>query len=367
MTFILSHAEALKRYQPVFAGAHRVPGLKLPQDRVVIANRGGLSGRAEELLFRRFRIAGRLAADLDKFRPRLVHAHFGLSGPAALTLADALGVPLIITYHGRDATIADEEVRKSWLGREYVRGREAAVRKAGLIIAVSDFIRKQLLTKGYPDSKVVVHRNGINTSYFRYTGQEREPVVLFVGRFVQKKGCEYLLHALGQLRYEGHPVRAVLIGDGPFRPTLEKLATDVGADVNFAGFLPLEEVRDWLGRATVVAVPSVTATDGDCEGLPTVILEAQAMGTPVVATRHAGIPEGVLENRSALLVTERDVAGLAQAIRFFIEKPEAVSSFGAAGRAFVESRFDIVTQTRGLEDLYDRVRKRAEATGKAEA
>ncbi len=73
-----------------------------------------------------------------------------------------------------------------------------------------------------------------------------------------------------------------------------------GADVEFTGFLPLAEVRDWLGRAQSSAVPSVTAANGNSEGLPTVILEAQAMGTPVVATRHAGNAEGVVEGRSAL-------------------------------------------------------------------
>ncbi|MBK6350399.1 MAG: glycosyltransferase [Proteobacteria bacterium] len=129
----------------------------------------------------------------------------------------------------------------------------------------------------------------------------------------------------------------MLVGDGPLRPTLERLAGEVGADVEFTGFWPAAEVREWLGKAAVVAVPSVTAADGDSEGLPTVILEAQAMGTPVVATRHAGNAEGVVEGRTALLVEERDVPGLAAA-------PFGTSSnsrggrecFGAAGRAFVE-------------------------------
>ncbi|MGH7129107.1 MAG: glycosyltransferase, partial [Planctomycetaceae bacterium] len=362
MTFILSHAEALGRYRAVYAGARRVNGLTLPPGRSFTANRGGAAGLAEEFLFRQFGRTGRFAADLRECRPRLVHAHFGLSGPAARTLAIALGVPLVITYHGRDATIADKVVRKSRLGREFIRGRKAAVSYASLIIAVSDFIRKRLLARGCPDAKIVVHRNGIDTRFFRRDGQEREGIALFVGRFVEKKGCEYLLRALGKLRAEGCPARGVLIGDGPLKPRLLQIAAEAGADVAFTGFLPLDQVKDWLGRASVVAVPSVTAADGDCEGLPTVILEAQAMGTPVVATRHSGIPEGVIENRSALLVAERDVGALAEALRIFMEKPEAVSSFGAAGRAFVEANFDIVAQARGLEDLYDRARQGARST-----
>ena len=141
---------------------------------------------------------------------------------------------------------------------------------------------------------------------------------------------------------------------------LESLAREVGADVEFTGLLTLAQVRERMGQASVVVVPSVTAADGDSEGLPTVILEAQAMGTPVVATRHAGNAEGVQEGRSALLVDERDVPGLANAIRHFIDHPESVASFGAAGRAFVETNFDIEQQAAGLERLYDRARQQAE-------
>jgi colanic acid/amylovoran biosynthesis glycosyltransferase len=356
MTFVLSHAEALRRYGCVFAGSHRVRGLALPEDRVVTANRGGISGLAREYLFRRFGMAGHMATELRKFRPSLVHAHFGLSGPAALALAGSLEVPMIVTYHGRDATITPEQARRSRRGREYLRGSQRLIQGASLIIAVSDFIRARLLDQGCPASKVVTHRNGIDVNFFRPAGRRRESFVLFVGRFVEKKGCEYLVRALGRLREKGLPTRAVLIGDGPGRPALERLVGQAGADVAFTGFLALTQVRDWLEKASVVVVPSVTAANGDSEGLPTVILEAQAMGTPVVATRHAGNAEGVLEGQSALLVDERDVAGLAEAIEFFLTNPAAVESFGANGREFVKSRFDIGAQVAGLERIYDRAR-----------
>jgi glycosyltransferase involved in cell wall biosynthesis len=364
MTFIQSHAEALRTYQPVFAGAHRVPGLPLPEDRVVTANRGGLAGRAEEFLFRRLHFAGRLARDLRRFEPAVVHAHFGQSGPSALALAESLQVPLVVTFHGQDATISDHELRGSWRGREYLRGRQRVIRGAGLIIAVSDFIRQRLLAGGYPEEKVVTHRNGIDISFFHRREAQREPVALFVGRFVEKKGCEYLVRALGQLSESNRPVQGVFVGDGPLRPKLEELSARVGANIRFTGFRPLPEVRDWLGRASVVVVPSVTAANGDSEGLPTVILEAQAMGTPVVVTRHAGNAEGVLEGRSAIVVAERDVPGLADAVRFFVDQPAAIETFGTAGRAFVAATFDIARQAQGLEQLYDRVRHRVQ-TGQA--
>jgi glycosyltransferase involved in cell wall biosynthesis len=296
-----------------------------------------------------------MASNLRNFRPRLVHAHFGQSAPAALTLSRSLQIPLVVTYHGQDATISDDELRRSWRGREYLRRRPAVIRNAALVIAVSEFIRSRLVERGFPAIKVVTHRNGIDLDMFRRGSSIRERLVVFVGRFVEKKGCEYLIRAVGQLRRTGEPVRAVLIGDGVLGPSLRKLSAEVGAAAEFAGFLAPRDVRHWLERASVVVVPSVTASDGNSEGLPTVILEAQAMGTPVVATRHAGNAEGVAEGRSALLVDERDVGGLADAIRFFLQNPRAVESFGAAGRSFVESQFDIGVQAAGLELLYDRV------------
>lgn len=356
MTFILSHAEALSRYRPVFAGAHRAEGIDLTGHALVTANGGGLTGRIEEALFRQFGLAGGFARRLRRFAPTVVHSHFGTTGPSARALARSLRVPFVVTYHGQDATISDEEARKTWRGREYLRGRHRVMRDAARIIAVSDFIRGRLLAKGYPERNVVTHRNGINLREFRRGAQARERVVVFVGRFVEKKGCEYLVRALAKLRREASTARGVLVGDGPGRASLEKLAQELGADVTFTGFLPPADVRDWLARASVVAVPSVTAANGDSEGLPTVILEAQAMGTPVVATRHAGNAEGVAEGRTALVVAERDVDALAASLKFFLDDPEAVRSFGAAGREFVERNFDIVEQARGLERIYDRAR-----------
>lgn len=356
MTFILSHAQALRRYQPVFAGAHLADGIALPAGRVVTANDGGVTGRLHELLFRQFGLAGRFARRLRPYCPTVVHSHFGTTGPSALSLARALGIPLVVTYHGQDATITDEQARRTWRGREYLRGRTEVMREAAVIIAVSDFIRGRLVAKGYPADKVVTHRNGIDLDAFRRGDVAREPIVVFVGRFVEKKGCEYLIRALALLRQRGQAAKGVLVGDGPERPGLERLAAETGAVVEFTGFLPLPAVRAWLARASVVAVPSVTAANGDSEGLPTVILEAQAMETPVVATRHAGNAEGVDEGRSALVVEERDVEGLAQALRFFLVDPGAAQAFGMAGREFVESRFAIAAQASGLERLYDRAR-----------
>ena len=251
---------------------------------------------------------------------------------------------------------------RSRRGRDLLRKKPRLIEHTGAFIAVSDYVRKCLIEKGYPDEKIVVHRNGIDLRFFDPPRRKsRQGIVLFVGRFVEKKGVRYLIEAAARMQREGVDFELVLIGDGLLQATLEGLARDAGVRCQFPGFLPIEEVRQWLGRASVVAVPSVVASNGDTEGLPTILLEAQAMETPLVATRHSGIPEGVRQGVTAELVDEKDVEGLAVALRSFIDSPAKIESFGAAGREFVSENFDIQTQVRGLEAIYSRLCR--EATG----
>lgn len=356
-TFIKSHAEALARYRPIYAGAHRVRGMSLPEDRTFVVNDGSFLGWVREAMFRQFGVAPRLINALRREHVGVVHAHFGTSGPAGLAMARPLDVPLVVTFHGHDATMTEHEARKTHRGRELIRKKSTLIDGTAAFIAVSGYIRERLLEQGYPESKVLLHRNGIDLDYYSRTGDvPREPVVLFVGRFVEKKGARYLIEAAKLLKDTGVEFELVLIGNGPLEEGLKDAAARAGIQCRFTGFLPVAEVRHWLERARVVAVPSVIASDGDSEGLPTVLLEAQAMEVPIVATRHSGIPEGVQEGVTAELVDERDVRGLAESLRGFLSSAEKAESFGRAGRRFVAENFDLRKQVAGLEELYDRLR-----------
>lgn len=360
MTFIKSHAEALRSYTPVYAGAHRVDGLPLPQDRLYVVNDGSVTGRLKEYLFRELGYAPSFIEDLRSTQPAIVHTHFGTAGPSGMVLADKLRIPSVVTFHGKDATMSQEELRSSRRGRRLIRDKAALIDRTDLFIAVSTHVRRCLLKQGYPEKKVVVHRNGIDLDYFKPPANvARSAVVLFVGRFMEKKGAEYLIEAAAQIANAGHQFDLVMLGDGPLRTRLERLAHQANINCSFPGFLPLAEVREWIGRAAVVAVPSVVASDGDSEGLPTILLEAQAMKTPVVATHHSGIPEGVQDGVTAELVTERDVDALADRILSFLVSPDKVRKFGEAGRQFMISDFDLYKQVAGLEEIYSNLHEQA--------
>jgi glycosyltransferase involved in cell wall biosynthesis len=281
-----------------------------------------------------------------------------------MALARALGVPFVVTFHGADATVNPESSLKTRRGRELSRAKHAVIREASAFIAVSDHIRSRLMEQGYPEDKVVVLRNGIDVDFFKPTSSgERDPVILFVGRFVQKKGATYLLEAAQRLMAAGVRFELVMLGSGPLEDELREAATQSGLPCRFPGFMPLTGVMEWLQKARVVVVPSVTADNGDQEGLPTILLEAQAMETPIVATRHSGIPEGVDENVTAYLVDEKDTAGLADKLRIYLENPELARGAGVAGREFVLRNFDMRDQVRELENLYDRLQREYFETG----
>jgi len=353
MTFIKSHAEALTKYIPVYAGSHRASGIELPDDRTYVLNEGTPAGYLREAIFRSRGWAPGLVRKLKSHGPQVVHVHFGTCGPAGMALADKLQIPLVVTFHGQDATKRREEAVKSHRGRELLRNKDRMIETAGAFIAVSDYIRQRLLEQGYPDEKIILHRNGIDLDFFSpRTNQPREPIVMFVGRFVEKKGIPYLIEAAQILRDQGTRFELVLIGGGPLEAELKEAAAEAGIPCRFEGFLHVREVRNWLEKASVVAVPSVVAANGDSEGLPTILLEAQAMAVPIVATRHSGIPEGVIDGATAEIIEERDTAALAEKLRSFLESPDMVRAYGEAGRQFVSENFDIRTQAAGLEDIY---------------
>ena len=345
-TFVRAHVEALTRYRPLLAGledkGHVPPALR----DALFVPRGAFARTAARL-----GATGALARRLRAEHPRLVHAHFGPDGLAALPLARRLGVPLVVTLHGYDVSRTDARLwlsgRLSWM--RYAAGRARLARGAALFLAVSEAVRQAAVARGFPAERTRTHHLGIDLTRF-VVGREREPdLVLHVGRLVEKKGTAVLLDALARLPN----ARLVIVGDGPERGALERQAAPLGPRVRFLGNLPPAEVAQWMQRAALLAAPSVTARDGDAEGLPTVIVEAAACGLPTVATHHSGIPEAIDDGTSGFLVPERDAEALAARIALLLESGERRAQMGAAARAWAEQRFDLAQQTAKLEAIYD--------------
>lgn len=332
--------------------------MQVPEERMLVVNQGGLAGRANEIAFRVLGSAPDLARRLRALNPGLIHAHFGLDGVKALPLARALRVPLLVTFHGYDATVTDEHARRSFYGhRSYLRHRDTLRREARLFIAVSEFIKRKLIDEqGFPPEKILVHYIGVNKEIFRPAPDiQREPVVLFVGRLVEKKGCKYLIQAMSRVQKSMPEAELVIIGEGPLRLALERMAGETLRRYRFLGGQPAESVRAWMNRARVFSVPSVVAESGDSEALGIVFAEAQAMGTPVASFSSGGIPEAVAHGETGFLAPERDWERLANDILLLLGKKDLWRRFSEAGQSRVRALFDLRRQTSSLEEVYERV------------
>jgi colanic acid/amylovoran biosynthesis glycosyltransferase len=361
--FIRAQGEALRRYRSHYVGLQRVAGPDLPEERTLVLNHGTRIGAASEAVFKLFGVSPPFVRAVRALRPALLHAHTGVSGAHALPLSRRLGVPLVITFHGYEATATDEELHRwRYRGRVFLRRRDAMKREARLLIAVSEFVRGRMLERGWPEDKVVVHYIGVDTRLFRADpGVAREPVVLFVGRLIETKGVTHLVAAMRAVQARVPGAELVIVGEGPRRRDLERQARESGVRAHFLGTLPAEEVRRWMSRARVFCTPSVTASNGTVEALALVAVEAQAMGLPVAGFRSGGIPEAVADGQTGLLAPEGDGVALAAHIEALLTDEALWNRLSAGAAARVRERFDLHRQTAVLEDLYDRARGRSAA------
>lgn len=286
----------------------------------------------------------------------LIHAHFGTGGIQALPLARALGVPLIVTFHGYDAS-------KALRFERYRRSLEPLFEYADIIVP-SRYMAQRLVDVGAEPSRIDLVRCGVSTDSF--CAVERPTVAqkfsegavveyIQVGSFAEKKGHSITLEAFARLAREVANVRLTFVGGGGKERTARRHARSLGIEdrVRFAGWVRPEEIVHHLKRADVFLHHSVTTDNGDQEGIPVSIIEAMGTGLPVISTRHAGIPELVRDGVSGRLVAERDVEAYAGCLK---ESLSWGAEPGRAARRAVELEFGADSQSSALCSIYERVR-----------
>jgi len=302
------------------------------------------------------RRSGHLVRTLRDREVRLLHAHFGVEGVYAVPTARALGVPLVTTLHGFDVSVTRRQLlasrKPSWVN--YVTWRRSLFETGATFVCVSEHIQRCAIEWGYPAERTLTLPIGVDTDVITPVPLPQTPRIVHVARLVEKKGTTDLLHAFAAVRRAVPAAELVIIGDGPLREQLGALAKELGVaeTVRFTGVRPHAEVLATVARSRALCLPSVTASNGDQEGLGMVLLEAAATGRPVVGTRHGGIPEAVVDDVTGYLVAERDPAALADRLVALLKDPDLCQRLGAGGRAFVEDRFDLSRQTAKLESLY---------------
>lgn len=318
---------------------------------------GATPGRLTRL---RARLTGRYRA-LDAVMPpengeTLLHAHFLQDGASILPMALRRNLPLVVTAHGYDATVTAREHARRSEGLWYLALKPFLARRARGIVCVSEWIRQCLLEAGYPPEKLRVIRLGIDLARLPAPPvPERRHGALFVGRLVEKKGVAYLLDAWAALPPPLRAERLTVIGDGPLMPALIARAKRLGLSVDFRGAQPREAVFRAMAEHRLFVMPSIRAANGDSEGLPIVLMEAQAMEMAVVAFDEGPMREAIKPCRSGLLARTRDSEDMAAMIARLLAAPGLAEAMGRAGRAHVRDTFDIRASTAALEDYYDEI------------
>lgn len=290
--------------------------------------------------------------EISAFRPDVIHGHFG--GESWILLANwpPSEIPVLISFHGYDASKKLQEPAYVSQCRTFLRRPDVSP------IFASDYMwRKMESAVGEVGTGHVLYY-GTDTGFFRRDvplASRDSPVRVFlqISSFTEKKGHAYTLRAFARLQNDvpqGRQVRLVLAGDGPLKASMEELATTLGLEsvVDFPGMVTPEEARDLLMKADVFVHHSVTsATDGDQEGIPNAIMEAMAMELPVLSTVHAGIPELVEDGVNGILVEERDVGAAAEGMLAILDWPML-----AINREKVIRLFEKESHYRNLVQIY---------------
>jgi len=355
-TFVQAQANALSQFEPVYAGSRKDQGLDVQQEQILLLNQGGFLGNCRELGFKLTGFAPGFMKRLAKLRPALLHAHHGPNGFYALPIARNLKIPLVVTFHGSDITIRDLRFQKSYLGYRYYFANKGRLKASNAtFLVVSKFVQRRVLEQGFSPERVHLVYTGINTGKFKPECTEDRPIILVVGRCTEQKGQEFAIRAASEVQKQLPDVEFVLIGDGSLRGDLERLAKQLLRRYQFLGARTLEEVREWMNRASLLCMPSVTTASGEAEGFGMVCAEAQAMGKPVVGFRSGAIPEIITHGITGFLAEERDYEALGGYMSRFLQDTELRRKFGRAGREAMLHRFDLDQCTRHLEKIYWRV------------
>jgi glycosyltransferase involved in cell wall biosynthesis len=274
---------------------------------------------------------------LIKNKVDIVLAEYGHTGVAVMEICKEVNIPLIVHFHGHDA------YRKNILnsvGEKYPKLFKIA---AGLIV-VSQDMRDQLIKLGAPVEKTIVNPYGVDISQFKGGNPLKAPIIFVaVGRFVDKKAPYLTLLAFNELLASFPESRLIMLGDGPLLEACIQLsqALSISHAIDFRGSSSHLEVAESMRLSRAFVQHSIVTGSGDSEGTPVAVIEASAVGLPVVATRHAGIKDVIVDGETGFLVAERDIMGMAESMKMLAKDPKLAAKLGKEGRERVKNDFSM--------------------------
>jgi glycosyltransferase involved in cell wall biosynthesis len=251
-------------------------------------------------------------------------------------VAQYLKIPMVVHYHGYDASI-------NKVLADYKEAYKKVFEYAKSVIAVSNKMKEKLMNAGCPADKIVVSVYGPDPVFFDNHPLYHSQQFITVGRFVEKKASGLTIRAFKKVADKYPDATLVMVGDGELLTDCKKLVSESGLEkkVIFKGVQSSTEIQRLMEGSIAFVQHSVTATNGDSEGTPVAILEAQAAALPVISTHHAGIPDVVIHNETGLLVEEMDVDGMAENMMTILKEENLAKKLGEAGRKRIAENFTL--------------------------
>jgi len=299
-----------------------------------------------------FRILYGVITLLNKSPYDIIQCHFGLNGVLGVMLRDT-GViqgKVVTTFHGIDISLEPKIFGKDIYNYLF--------RQGDLFVPISERWKQKLIELGCDENRIRVHKVGININLFtqkEYSYRSEERIeLLTIARLVDKKGVEYGIRAVAAVAESYPNLHYGIVGDGELKDFLNDLIIQLNLSdkIKLLGWKNQEEILDLMQRSSIIIAPSVTSQHGDQEGIPVVLMEALAMGIPVISTWHSGIPELVQDGKSGFLAPEKDVEALREKLEYLIKHPEIWVEMGSYGHDFVKTHHDVYKLNQKLLSIY---------------
>ena len=284
---------------------------------------------------------------LKKEKIAHIHSHWAtIPTTAAVILSKFTGIPFSFTAHAWDIFISQ-------------RGLKEKINKSKFVLTCTDYNHKFLagLCDNEQAGKIYLNYHGVDLkskSWGQAPSGTVPNTILAIGRLVETKGFEYLIEACAILAKKGIAFECKIVGTGPLKKRLADSVERIELKdrIKFLGLQTQEQIKKLFAEATMLVQPSVMAKNGDRDGIPNVILEAMAYGTPVIATDFSGIPEAIIDGDTGILIKAKDSLAIAEAIEKLFLDPDLRQKLALNARRLVENRFNIDTNINQLLEIF---------------
>jgi len=293
---------------------------------------------------------------LIDIKPTVAYVEYGNNATLAYESLNILKIPFIVHFHGRDAT-------ELFQYDDYKNEIANVFDSAKFILTPSTYIKNRLLLAGCPQVKLKVVFNGINIDLFNsiieneIIKKTKYPSIIHVGRLVEKKNPIALVEAFRLVLKEFDNARLTIIGDGPLKHDMIHYIKKMNIldSITICGSMSYDDVLRKLYTNWIYAQHSVTSSSGDEEGMPVSIMEAMAFGLPVVSTRHSGIPEQVINQRTGFLVDQYDFEGMSKSIIKLISDSKLREKMGESGMKRVKNKFLLSSRVEMIQSILHQI------------